>query len=132
MTVRIARSLLERIRTHAATQTTEICGLLLGGADRIDAIMPAANVAPDPSRHFELDPAVLIGAHRAARQGGPAIVGHYHSHPSGVAVPSAVDAASAAPDDSIWMIVASDGVRLWRAGPGEGGVVFREARLVVE
>ncbi|MEJ7927628.1 M67 family metallopeptidase [Sphingobium sp. AN641] len=132
MTVHISRSLLDRIRGQAAAQPTEICGLLLGCGDRIDAILPAGNVAPDPARHFELDPAVLIGAHRAARQGGPAIVGHYHSHPSGVAVPSALDAASAAPDEGIWMIVAAQDVRIWRAGPGEGGVVFREARLVVD
>ena len=104
--------------------------MLLGAAGRIDAVRPAANVAPDPSRHFELDPAVLIAAHRAARDAGPAVIGHYHSHPSGVAVPSATDAACAAPDGTLWLIVAGDVARLWIAGPGEGGAVrFAEAML---
>ena len=71
-----------------------------------------------------------VAAHRAARDAGPAVIGHYHSHPSGVAVPSATDAACAAPDGTLWLIVAGDVARLWIAGPGEGGAVrFAEAML---
>ncbi len=131
MTVRISRRLLDQVQALAGCQATEICGLLLGEAGRIDAILPAANVALDPARHFELDPAVLLAAHRAARAGGAKIVGHYHSHPSGVAVPSATDAACAAPDGSLWLIVAGGAARLWVAGPGEGGVRFVESRMDV-
>lgn len=103
--------------TLCAGQEVEVCGLLLGVAGRIEAIQPVANVAPDPARHFELDPAVLIAAHRAARQGGRAVVGHYHSHPSGVAEPSRTDAESSAPDGSLWLIVGGGSARLWRAEP---------------
>lgn len=107
----------------AAADSHEVCGLLLGGEGRITDIRPAANVALDPARHFELDPATLIAAYRAARSGGPAIIGHYHSHPSGHAAPSATDAAAAAPDGSLWLIVGTGAARLWIAGPGEGGRV---------
>lgn len=131
MIVHIASRLMDRILDEAARNRAEICGLLLGGAGRIDAITAAANVAPDPARYFELDPAVLIAAHRAARAGGPGVMGHYHSHPSGDPVPSAIDAACAAPDGSLWLIVGRGVARLWVAGPGEGGVVFTEARLIV-
>lgn len=103
----------------AAADPYEVCGLLLGREGMILDIRTAANVAFDPSRHFELDPAELIAAHRAARAGGPAILGHYHSHPSGRAEPSATDAAQAAPDGSLWLIVGSGTARLWRAGPGQ-------------
>jgi proteasome lid subunit RPN8/RPN11 len=120
MDVKISRTLLDEILVAAAGQRQEICGLLLGEEGRIDAILPAANVAPDPARHFELDPAVLLRAHRAARAGGPRIVGHYHSHPSGHPVPSTTDAACAVPDGSLWLIVGTGVARLWRAGPGEG------------
>lgn len=120
MKVRISSVLLERILSHAAADRDEVCGLLLGEGGWIHAILPAANVAPDPGRHFELDPAVLIAVHRAARAGGPAIIGHYHSHPSGRPEPSAMDAASAAPDGSLWMIVGGGVARLWIAGPGDG------------
>ncbi|MBB6192492.1 proteasome lid subunit RPN8/RPN11 [Sphingobium wenxiniae] len=130
MRVSISRELLEQIAHLADCATVEVCGLLLGEEGRIEAIRPAANIAADPSRHFELDPAVLIAAHRAARTGGPRIVGHYHSHPSGVAVPSAIDAASAAPDGSLWLILADGAARLWIAGPGEGAAVhFTEGTL---
>ncbi|EQB11478.1 M67 family metallopeptidase [Sphingobium lactosutens] len=130
MKVEIARGVLAQIRALSAADRNEVCGLLLGSAGRIDALAPAANVASDPSRHFELDPAVLIAAHRAARNGGPVIIGHYHSHPSGVAVPSATDTACAAPDGALWLIVADGVARLWVAGPGEGGAVrFAEAKL---
>ncbi|WP_298399093.1 M67 family metallopeptidase [Sphingobium sp.] len=117
MRVVISRGLLEQIVALAADSADEICGLLLGQEGRIEAIASAANVASDPARHFELDPAVLIAAHRAARSGGPAVLGHYHSHPSGVAAPSATDAACAAPDGSLWMILGGGEVTLWRAGP---------------
>ncbi len=62
------------------------------------ASLPARNVHPDPARHFEIDPQVLIDAHRAARSGGPRVVGYYHSHPNGLARPSAADSALAAND----------------------------------
>lgn len=123
MRVGITSSLLEQIMSLAAADSHEVCGLLLGGEGRIGDIRPAANVAPDPARHFELDPATLIAAHRAARSGGPSIIGHYHSHPSGHAEPSATDAAAAAPDGSLWLIVGKGAARLWIAGPGEGGAV---------
>lgn len=103
--------------TLCAGREAEVCGLLLGRADRIEAILPAENVASDAARHFELDPAVLIAAYRAARQGGPAVLGHYHSHPSGVAEPSMTDAENSAPDGSLWLIVGGGAARLWRAKP---------------
>lgn len=131
MTVMIASLLLDRIVALAAAAEDEICGLLLGAAaGHIMAIAPAANVAADPARHFELDPTVLIAAHRAARSGGPNVIGHYHSHPSGVAIPSATDAACARPDGSLWLIVAGNEARLWIAQAGEAGqVTFKEGML---
>lgn len=124
MTISISRALLNRILADAAKDGgAERCGLLLGEAARICDVRFAANVVPEPACHFELDPAVLLDAHRAARNGGPRVVGHYHSHPSGKAVPSSIDAECAAPDGSLWLIVADAQARLWRAvanGPLHG------------
>ncbi|WP_210357983.1 M67 family metallopeptidase [Sphingomonas beigongshangi] len=113
----IASDLLDQIRVHAAAAPgREVCGLLLGRDDRVEAVVACDNVADDPARRFEIDPAALLAAHRAARAGAPPIVGHYHSHPSGRAVPSPRDAADAAPDGTIWLIVGGGGdVRAWRA-----------------
>lgn len=101
----------------AKAHPLECCGLLLGQGDRVDEARPTANVHPDPARHFEIDPAALIAAHRAARGGGAQVLGYYHSHPTGRAEPSATDRAMASGDGRIWAIVADQTVRLWRDDP---------------
>ena len=86
-------------------------------------ISTAANIAEVPLRRFEIDPAVLFAAHRAARAGGPALVGCYHSHPGGPALPSATDAARALDTGWIWLIVGEDGEKAYRVredGPIQG------------
>lgn len=92
----------------------EACGLLLGRAGRIDAAVPAANLAADPLTRFEIDPAALFAAHRAARAGGPQLVGYFHSHPTGVTEPSPCDRAQAPGDGRIWAIVAAGQVGWWQ------------------
>lgn len=119
MRAEISRAALAAIRAHAAAdRAVEACGLLLGAGLRVAVAQPVANVAPDPARHFEIDPAALFAAIRAARAGGPELIGYYHSHPSGVAAPSARDAADAAADGKLWLIVADGVVTGWRAVAG--------------
>lgn len=98
----------------AQSPDAEVCGLLFGNGDGIDAAQPCRNVADDPARAFEVDPAMLIAAHRSARCGGPQIVGHYHSHPTGSTRPSARDAACAG-DGELWLIIGGHDISLWRA-----------------
>lgn len=115
----IARTVLDRLVADAAdSPDAEICGLLFGTADVIDAAQPAQNVAADPGRRFELDPAVLFAAIRAERAGGPRLVGYYHSHPSGDPVPSACDAAEASEQGRLWLIMGRSGARLWLSRRG--------------
>ena len=95
----------------------ECCGLLLGRGGVIQTIQPCANIHAQPARHFEIDPAALIAAHRAAREGGPALLGYYHSHPTGRAEPSATDQASASGDGRIWAILAGAEIGWWRDSP---------------
>jgi len=121
--IRISRAVLSAICVEARhSGTDECCGLLLSSApDRgIDAHIPAANVAGDRNRAFEIDPAALIAAYRAARAGGPAITGCYHSHPGGTLEPSATDAAMAEARGEIWLICDRDGqsVSAWQARRG--------------
>ena len=122
----LAAMLAQAARAHPA----ECCGLLLGvrwaeagegacgEAECITAITPTAKVAADPTRHFEIDPAALIAALRAEREGGEqALLGWYHSHPAGEAIPSATDQANSPRDGRVWAIIAEGAVRLWRDGP---------------
>jgi len=96
----------------------ECCGLLLGRGSRIERVQSAANVHADPASHFELDPASLIAAHRSARAGGPEVIGYYHSHPNGLARPSATDRTEATGEGRVWAIVASGKVTWWRDTAG--------------
>ena len=117
MSLRISRSLLTGLAERAAGSTHEICGLLFGDSDQVISAQACANVASDPATRFEIDPAALIAAHRGARQGGPQLIGVYHSHPGGRPDPSERDAADAAPDGWLWMILGRAEVRCWRAVP---------------
>jgi NADH-quinone oxidoreductase subunit E len=45
--------------------------LLLGCAGHVTQLVACRNVHPTPATHFELDPAALFAALRAARAGGP-------------------------------------------------------------
>ncbi len=101
-----------------AAHPRECCGLLLGRGGRIEAILPTANVHPTPETHFEIDPQALIDAHRAARAGGPAVLGYYHSHPTTAPEPSATDRAGSAGDGSVWAIVGEGRVTWWRDRQG--------------
>jgi proteasome lid subunit RPN8/RPN11 len=92
----------------------ECCGLLLGEGGRIDRAVPAANVSPEPLTRFEIDPLALLSAHKAARSGGPQVVGYFHSHPSGHPVPSATDCEHSTGDLRVWAIVAGGEVAFWR------------------
>lgn len=121
MMAHISRALLTRILDEAAASPDrEICGLLLGEGMRVRDILPAANVADDPARRFEIDPALLLRAHREARRGGWAILGHYHSHPGGEALPSACDARNAHGDGALWLICTPRGEQAMWMAAGEG------------
>jgi proteasome lid subunit RPN8/RPN11 len=116
MAIRVSRSVLIGTRQISADLAPhEACGLLFGSADAITAMQAVENVAENPATRFEIDPAALFAALRAERAGGPRIVGYWHSHPGGDATPSATDAAMAAPDGKLWLIVAGEAVMLWQA-----------------
>ena len=118
MHIEVTRDVIETLEAEAlAAHPRECCGIMLGEGGRITAIAPATNVHPQPETHFEIEPQALIDAHRAARSGGPEVIGYYHSHPVGEAVPSVTDRAMAAGDGHVWAIIAGEGLGFWRDGP---------------
>ncbi|MFN3944007.1 MAG: Mov34/MPN/PAD-1 family protein [Allosphingosinicella sp.] len=133
MPVTISRSLLDRLVAAAgAAAGEEICGLLVGREGAIEEAWPVANAAPDPRTGFLLDPEAHLAAARRARAEGRAILGHFHSHPSGDLTPSAADAALAGEEGRLWLILGAENARLWisrRGGPVQGA--FLPARLEI-
>ena len=111
----LAEGALTSILNHAAQAAPEeACGLLLGEGSHITQASPASNIATDKTRHFEIDPLTLIDAHRAERGGGLKLIGYYHSHPGGLARPSATDREMAPGDGRVWAIVGEGTVAFWR------------------
>lgn len=89
----------------------ECCGLLVGWGDRIVRAVPTANLAARVQDSFEIDAAVHLRLQRELRGTGFEMMGVFHSHPAGVAEPSARDRAQAAYRGWIWLITAVNGGR---------------------
>lgn len=108
----------------------EACGLLVGRTDegsvRITGFAPSRNLAAAPDA-FEIDTSFHLGLQRRLRARGEGVVGVWHSHPSGAALPSARDAAGAWQDGLIWLITAGAETTAWVARGGG----FVPARLVM-
>ena len=129
MFVHISSKSIAAIRAHAAeTPEIEVCGLLFGTADGINAAQPCANISNTPATMFEIDPAALIAAHKAQRAGGAKLIGHYHSHPGGVCKPSAADAENADAAGQYWLIIAGAEIGLWYVAAPH---VFAKCALMV-
>ena len=98
-----ARTMLE----HALQERPrECCGLLVGARSRVIVAVPMRNLARGRTR-YRVDPAAHIALQRLLRVIAPeaSIVGVYHSHPHGPAVPSETDVAEALYPDWIHVII---------------------------
>lgn len=110
----LAASAAQCIRAaSAAAAPQEACGLLFGQDGAILEASVAENVAAEPHRFFEIDPAHLFDAHRRARAGPLSIVGCWHSHPGGGAVPSVADRDGVADPGWLWLIEADGLLTAW-------------------
>lgn len=95
-----------------AADPDEACALLVGcaGPGRhfwVSRVEPSPNLAADRRRRFEIDPGLQIGLMRDLRGGPEGIVGVWHSHPDGIALPSATDLAGAFDPALAWVITAT-------------------------
>ena len=87
----------EDLRRHGEeAYPRECCGVLLarGGGDgrRVTRTVRCANAAAGGAgARYEIDPRDLLRVAKAAREGGEAIAGFYHSHPDHPARASAAD-----------------------------------------
>lgn len=100
--------------TANAAWPYEACALLLGsvskGQVRVEDIAISDNITPgDPRTAFEVEPALYLRLQKAARSGGLAVIGVWHSHPSGRAEPSDADRARSVNASWVWLITATSG-----------------------
>lgn len=101
----ICRSAVEDILDHARYEApNECCGFLLGGRETIEEGVRARSLTPSPNRYL-VDPRDHFAVIRRARIKGCCVVGTYHSHPTSVAIPSAVDMEQANYEEYLYVIV---------------------------
>lgn len=118
MELAVTREVIELLHGEASrAHPRECCGILLGKGSAITTALPARNVHRSPQTHFEIDPQALVDVHRAARAGGPQVLGYYHSHPEGPHEPSRTDRDEAAHDGAVWAIVGHDAIGWWLDAP---------------
>jgi proteasome lid subunit RPN8/RPN11 len=104
--VTTTRDVRDRLIAHAREEfPRECCGILLGRGEEIVEARRARNVASSPATRFVIDAKDHIDARRDGRARGLEILGFYHSHPHGAAVPSATDVAEAAYPGSVYAII---------------------------
>jgi len=100
------------VREARRLHPQECCGLLTGRGEGdivVVEVIPTDNISETPTRAFAVDPQKQFDVLRATRGSAVRTVGHYHSHPTGAAVPSVHDLAMARDPDAIWLIISAHG-----------------------
>ena len=111
----------ELLNQSRASLPQEGCGLLLGQRDdttaTVSVAIPADNTRAS-SQAYEIAPEAVLAADRRARADGLLLLGAWHSHPDGQAVPSPTDRAEAWPDWCYLIVGLADPgepeLRAWR------------------
>lgn len=106
--MQIQRRHIDSLLAAVAGSTAEICGVLIGRRAPqvvVRGIVPGRNLHGQPQQHFLLDAQTLLLADAQARAAGDEILGFYHSHPNGSALPSPHDRRDAWPG-YVYLIIA--------------------------
>ncbi len=81
----------------------EACGLLAGREGIVQQVYCIPNVLHSPVR-YRMEPRAQVGALHAIKERGLELLGIFHSHPGGPAIPSTTDIAEAAYPACAWLI----------------------------
>lgn len=122
----VQSAIMDAIRVSAASSATEICGALLGSGKRVQELVPLSNESHSRVDSFYIPAGVLLHLERAAEARGLHVVGFYHSHPNGDAIPSSTDLDQALPG-YIYLIAARNDLRAWQLRDDRSG--FDEVSL---
>lgn len=123
--VRISATLSGRLAEDCQKRLPlEACGILLGDAEpsviAVSELLFIPNASPSPEIAFAFEPGAWIEAVYAAQKRRRTIVGVFHSHPSGSALPSGPDRLGWDGFGSYWIVglgSPSPDVRSYRSNP---------------
>lgn len=131
-TVTVPPRIVAGVRRHAAAALPlECCGALIGVAAgrclEVRSLIPLTNLAASPEL-YRIDADAVRRVELQASRTGQQVMGFYHSHPAGGALPSATDLELAFPG-YLYLIVTPGGeLRAWRLRDDRSG--FRELPLL--
>ncbi len=127
LTRRVADGIL---RSARASRPEECCGIVLAESHEPDlgaVLLPSANVdRTEPRRRYRLDHRAHLRAVEAEVSGAAVILGYYHSHVAGPALPSQTDAHLACPETT-YLIASAAGRGELRAFKWDGEEFEEEA-----
>jgi proteasome lid subunit RPN8/RPN11 len=99
----------------------EICGALVGNHSTVEEVWPLANQSSNHRSSFLIPAEEVLRVEREAAVRGFDLIGFYHSHPDGTAVPSQIDLLQAV-SGYLYLIVAGDReIRAWRLRADRSG-----------
>jgi proteasome lid subunit RPN8/RPN11 len=109
LTIKIPRSIFDRMIAQAQDERPrECCGLLGGRDSQAISCYPLQNKSPQPETRYFAAPEDLFAAMRSMRCGSEELIGIYHSHPNGSAYPSKTDLELAFYPQAVYLIIALD------------------------
>lgn len=128
----------EMARRLEAAYPKEGCGVLLGrrvdGERRVERLEPAPNRWPDRDDRYLVDPRTLRRLLEEEDDGGPEILGFYHSHPDAPPEPSETDRAHAWPWYHYLIVPVAEGEagegRAWELAEPDGDFRERGVRVI--
>jgi desampylase len=104
--IQVSRDVCANLLEHARrVPGQECCGLLAGRGGVITHVFPAANVAADPGKGYEIAPTEIVRMMREFRARELEFLGIYHSHPNGKNEPSPRDIELAYYSEAVYFIV---------------------------
>ena len=116
--IRIGKTIFDALLCHATESIpNECCGLLIGQSDEIVHLCRARNVN-ESSTKFLIHPADHFSAIRDARSLDMQVIGSYHSHPNGPAIPSATDVAQSNDQNFLQVIISPPNIRCYQIVEG--------------
>jgi len=105
-TINLPRPVVNTLLKLAQSKTDrEVCGLISRQADNQMNVYPVNNIASDPERFFEMDPAETINVMKQLRESEAELFAIYHSHPHSPAYPSKTDIEQAGYPDALYLII---------------------------
>ncbi len=129
----------ENLAQHASEcWPEEACALLVGSGDEkgnrtVSKAVLSRNIAADPQRYFEVDPAVRIALEKELRGASDILIGVFHTHPDGEPIPSQADEQRIYEKQLSWLIAASNkkGIRSMEAYHPRHDAGFNKIQMTI-